>query len=251
MDILRDFVVFALLLSYIVVKHSYTYTHTWNSRVTGTYHKWYDIYYDAITNKKIPMLQRFGDRQDEPRTARFGSIPCSCQDLTCGCCAQFNVRFFDYNKKGCMNFTYDPYDFAITGNMFMDDESMYEYKVSAKNPPPACLRVPVPYLPSMDMCMKMFDIYTPGRNLHACVNFVTRIEHAEVLVLEFDCFVIGRDGLNMHKYNTTSSTTATATADDETTTSTTTTMSSATTTVQTYDTTAPDLDITVAEVIAH
>jgi len=31
-----------------------------------------------------------------------------------------------------MNFTYDPYDFAITGNMFMDDESMYEYKVSGK-----------------------------------------------------------------------------------------------------------------------
>lgn len=32
MDILRDFVVFALLLSYIVVKNSYTYTHIWNSR---------------------------------------------------------------------------------------------------------------------------------------------------------------------------------------------------------------------------
>jgi len=115
----------------------------------------------------------------------------------------------------------------------------------------------VPYLPSMDMCMKMFDIYTPGRNLHACVNFVTRIEHAELLVLEFDCFVIGRDGVKMHKYNTTSSTTATdvatATADDDTTTSTTTTTSpAATTTVQTYDTTAPDLDINViAEVNAH
>lgn len=121
-----------------------------------------------------------------------------------------------------------------------------------KNPPPACLRIPVPYLPSMDMCMKMFDIYTPGRNLHACVNFITRIEHAEVLVLEFDCFVIGRDGVNMHKYNTSTAATdaATATADDETTTSTTTT-TAATTTVQTYDTTAPDLDITVTEEIAH
>jgi len=32
MDILRDFVVFALLLSCIVVKHSYTYTHIWNSK---------------------------------------------------------------------------------------------------------------------------------------------------------------------------------------------------------------------------
>jgi len=74
-----------------------------NFLVTGTDHKWYDIYYDAITSKKIPVLQRFGDRKDEPSTARFGGIPCSCQDLTCGCCAQFNVRFFDYNKKGLFN----------------------------------------------------------------------------------------------------------------------------------------------------
>lgn len=56
-----------------------------------------------MTRKKIPMVQRFGDRQDELSTARFGSIPCSCQDLTCGCCAQFNIRFFDYNKKGIFN----------------------------------------------------------------------------------------------------------------------------------------------------
>lgn len=31
---------------------------------------------------------------------------------------------------GCMNFTYDPLDFAVKGNMFMDQESLYEYKLS-------------------------------------------------------------------------------------------------------------------------
>lgn len=80
------------------------------------------------------------------------------------------------------------------------------------------MQVPIPYLPSMDMCIKMFDIYTPGNKLHACVNFLTRVEHAEVLVLEFDCFVIGRDGVNVEKYNATSSaSTATAVMVDETT----------------------------------
>lgn len=29
-----------------------------------------------------------------------------------------------------MNFTYDPLDFAVTGSMFMDSESLYEYKIS-------------------------------------------------------------------------------------------------------------------------
>lgn len=92
------------------------------------------------------------------------------------------------------------------------------------------MQVPVPYIPTMDMCIKLFDMYTPGRNLHACVNFLTRIEHAEVLVLEFDCFVVGRDGVNVEKYNATSSTTGT----------------SATTAVS-YDSTVPDLDVVVFE----
>lgn len=68
--------------------------------ITDSEHRWYDIYYDTITSKKIPMVQQFGDRKDEPTTARFGHIPCSCQNLTCGCCTQFNIRLFNYNKKG-------------------------------------------------------------------------------------------------------------------------------------------------------
>lgn len=31
-----------------------------------------------------------------------------------------------------MNFTYVPLDFAIKGNMYMDNESLYEYKLSGK-----------------------------------------------------------------------------------------------------------------------
>lgn len=116
---------------------------------------------------------------------------------------------------------------------------LYFQFLLAKNPPPACLQVPMPYLPSMDVCIKMFDIYTPGRNLHACVNFLTRIEHAEVLVLEFDCFVIGRDGFNLQKYNTTSSTTA---ADS---TAVTTTKVQDDATVPYYNATEPTLDLTV------
>lgn len=86
----------------------------------------------------------------------------------------------------------------------------------------------------------MFDIYTVNRNVHACVNFLTRVEHAEVLVLEFDCFVVGRDGVTMVKYNATSS--ATAMTDTMTAV-----YSDYTTTTTVYDSTIPDLDITVLE----
>lgn len=104
------------------------------------------------------------------------------------------------------------------------------------------MQVPMPYIPSMDVCLKMFDIYTPGRNLHACVNFLTRIEHAEVLVLEFDCFVIGRDGVSIEKYN---ASTATPTTMYDTTA-----MADVDLAVTDANdlTAAPDLDFTVIEV---
>lgn len=105
------------------------------------------------------------------------------------------------------------------------------------------MQVPMPYIPSMDVCLKMFDVYTPGRKLHACVNFLTRIEHAEVLVLEFDCFVVGRDGVTMEKYN--ASTAAPAAAHGTTTTTAADVEDVAAVTDANDATAAPDLDLTV------
>lgn len=63
----------------------------------------------------------------------------------------------------------------------MDDNSVYQNQVSARNPDPVC--VPVPYLPiGADLCVKMFNIFTPGRNLHMCMDWQARIAKAPVLV---------------------------------------------------------------------
>ena len=76
------------------------------------------------------------------------------------------------------------------------------YDISAMNPPPVCLTVPTP-IPAIDFCVKLYNIHTPGQNLHVCVDFETRFFNTPILVLRFDCVQMGLDGVNVVKPNQT------------------------------------------------
>lgn len=55
------------------------------------------------------------------------------------------------------------------------------------------------YLPFISFCVRFFDVYTSGRNLHACIDFETLVVSWPVLVLHFDCVKIGADGVSWVK----------------------------------------------------
>lgn len=92
--------------------------------------------------------------------------------------------------------------------------------VSAKNPPPLCIPIPIPYIPlNTEMCVKMFNIFTPGRNLHMCMDMQMKVQKAPIIVseldicgssstatifiskkvLHFDCMRMGQDGVALVK----------------------------------------------------
>lgn len=60
-----------------------------------------------------------------------------------------------------------------------NDDVIYQNMFSAKNPPPMCM--PIPYTPAQ-MCIKLFNIFTPGRNIHMCMDMETKIEDKPYLV---------------------------------------------------------------------
>lgn len=82
-----------------------------------------------------------------------------------------------------MNFTYDPMGFAIMMDMNMNENSIYQNSVSGRDPPELCLPVPTGAIPlGLSMCVKMFNIFTPGYNLHMCMDIMAKVQDAPIMV---------------------------------------------------------------------
>lgn len=158
---------------------------------------------DPSSDEQILIIQN----KIQYQKVRMRSNGCQCKELRCGCCFGMNINQFNFNREGCMNFTYYPYDFALGVHMMWNEQSIFNREFSGKNPPPFCVPVPnplpIPFLPQLEFCGKFFDVYTPGRNLHLCFDMETRIQKMPVLVLHFNCMRFGVDGVSkkcLHTY---------------------------------------------------
>ena len=58
--------------------------------------------------------------------------------------------------------------FLLHLNYVADSINVTSSIIAGKNPRPVC--VPVPRLPAVKACIKFYNIYFQGRNVHACVN---------------------------------------------------------------------------------
>ncbi|CAL1689782.1 unnamed protein product [Lasius platythorax] len=154
------------------------------------------VYYDP--NTRLGLKGELEDHGRDPLPGiAFHGVGCNCENFTCGCCTGINITAFNFDRHACTNFTYIPEDFAIKLKFIMNEKVLLSTgPISAKNPPPLCMPF---YLPFVSFCVRFFDVYTSGKNLHACIDFETLVVRWPILILHFDCVKIGADGVSWMK----------------------------------------------------
>jgi len=168
----------------------------------GTYMINYDlpqfnmVFYNLNTQMPLQGALEYGSRNPFPGVG-FRGVKCDCDGLTCGCCSGINITRFNINQQVCTNFTYQPEDLAIQFKFVLNNREVVSTgAISGRNPPPFCIPI---YPPFAQVCVRFFDIYMSGRNLHACIDLETNVVGWPVLILHFDCVQIGADGISWMK----------------------------------------------------
>ncbi|GIY48108.1 DUF4773 domain-containing protein [Caerostris darwini] len=121
---------------------------------------------------------------------RDSSYGCVCQNYTCGCCAHIEAPRVGLNDTGCVNLTYLPNEYGISFTMTIDNLTIYNETISARNPPPMCFGAPI-LKEYADLCLHFYDLNVTRTKMHGCAQLEARLHHVVVGSYKLGCFNIG------------------------------------------------------------
>ncbi|KYM82585.1 hypothetical protein ALC53_07076 [Atta colombica] len=156
----------------------------------------FNIFYDPNTCLALKGALEYVGR-DSFSGIGFRGANCSCEDLRCSCCSGINITTFNIDHYACTNITFYPKDLAMNLKLTVNEKELLN---TVSNSDKAQIPFCVPfYPPFISFCVRVFDIYLSGRNLHACIDLEARVISWPILILHFDCVKIGADGISWLK----------------------------------------------------
>ncbi|XP_018307164.1 uncharacterized protein [Mycetomoellerius zeteki] len=156
----------------------------------------FSIFYDPNTRLALKGALEYVGR-DSFSGIGFHGANCSCEGLRCGCCNGINITRFNIDHHACANITFYPKNRTMNLKFTVNERELLNIdSITDKAQIPFC--VPF-YPPFISFCVRVFDIYLSGKNLHACIDLEALVVSWPILVLHFDCVKIGADGISWIK----------------------------------------------------
>ncbi|XP_045177795.2 uncharacterized protein LOC123537927 isoform X2 [Mercenaria mercenaria] len=123
-------------------------------------------------------------------TRKDNSSGCACHGYNCGCCVHVKWDKIKLDDTVCANFSYLPApEYGISVTLTVDDKTIINETVSAKNPPPVC--VAVPHLKKYaSLCVKFKDLSISNHSFSGCVFIEAELLKIKIEELKIGCFKI-------------------------------------------------------------
>ncbi|XP_057323365.1 uncharacterized protein LOC130666410 [Microplitis mediator] len=119
-------------------------------------------------------------------TTETNERACKCGGGLCSCCSK--LLYDRWKQKACVEVTYDPDEFSFTAKIMFNDRVLYTRSVSGKNPRPIC--VPLPRIPLVRACVRFYNIYFQGRNVHMCVSMEGKFDDTTLVKVKLAMFLL-------------------------------------------------------------
>uniref|UniRef100_A0A4Q8K4Z0 U14-Liphistoxin-Lth1a_1 n=1 Tax=Liphistius thaleban TaxID=1905330 RepID=A0A4Q8K4Z0_9ARAC len=115
---------------------------------------------------------------------------CQCINYSCGCCAHLDIPKIGLNDTACVNLSYLPKEYGISFTIKIDNLTIYNETISARNPPPVCFGAPI-LKEYADLCIKFYDLNVTLHKAHGCVELEARLHEIIVGTYKIGCFNVG------------------------------------------------------------
>ncbi|XP_056008924.1 uncharacterized protein LOC130046357 isoform X2 [Ostrea edulis] len=127
----------------------------------------------------------------EVNTPRFLQNPvggsCKCRGTSCGCCQK--VSILHVSKEVCINVKYLKKEIGVLLTVTWDGKTVFSKEVSAENPPPICLKVPL--LGKLaKLCVQLYKMHVGKDGLSGCSRITVKVVFVKVLKFDLGCFNI-------------------------------------------------------------
>ncbi|XP_055906858.1 uncharacterized protein LOC129942083 [Eupeodes corollae] len=120
---------------------------------------------------------------------------CKCEESICRCCFQGTWPQSNMTQEFCMLGAFQSELLELQVKATMNGNTMGQFMLSGRNPPPLCFPVPFPIPIPLSMCIRGMDIYPKDNNMHVCVDMMMRFSGLEFLTVHLNCMWIGLGGL--------------------------------------------------------
>ncbi|XP_059487381.1 uncharacterized protein LOC132203549 [Neocloeon triangulifer] len=122
--------------------------------------------------------------------AKTGGNGCLCQDYTCGCCVHMDVDLIELNSTLCSNFTYLRHDYGLSFTITLNQHTLFNETVSARNPPPYCVGPPF-VKEYAEICVRFYNLNTTRHSFYGCLEADAKLKHIRIARYDIGCFSIG------------------------------------------------------------